>query len=305
MIQKFQINGLRWIHVTKPTGRDMEQVRNLFSFHPFVTESILSPTLHPLVEGFEDHLFLVLHFPIVHVADPRENRVAEVDFLITKQTLVTITYIDFPRLDTIYRTLKEQQAAIFTAEGHSGFLLHYIIDHLFQEHIKDLDKIEKEIMKVEKGIFQTRGRGLTVESISHIRRDIIDLRKPLRTQASVMTSFREKAEKFYGKQLSPYLLDLSVAEDRVLTLIESQRETMDMLYETYNSLLSARISRIIATLTIFSAVILPLSFLASIWGMNQKAMPLRDGPHDFWIVVGIMATFAFVLLLYFRKKQWL
>ena len=302
--QEFATNGIRWVYVTKPNAEDIEYIRQLFPFHQFVMESIVAPTLHPFVEDFDNHLFLILHFPIIYRGH-QENKVAEIDFLVAKDILVTITYLDFERFDKVYQFFKATMAEI-TQPNHrnAGFLLYRIIDRLFGEHLQDLDVLEKAITKIEHKIFEKRGH-LTVEDISHVRRDIIDFRKPLRSQATVLTTFREKAERFYGKQMAPYLHDLSVTEDRVLTFIENQREKMDMLYETHVSLLSSHISRIISTLTLFSAIILPLSFLASIWGMNQKVMPLRDEPYDFWIVVGIMAAVTLGLLLYFRKKQWL
>ncbi len=304
MIQEFRTNGLRWVHVIKPDDRDIEHIRGVFEFHPLVMENIIAPTFHPFVEDFESHLFLILHFPMIY-RGRQANKIAEVDFLVAKDILVTITYLEFSRLDEIFLSFQRKgDAQPFPTKTHSGFLLYHIIDGLFHEHIKDLEFLEKEVTKIEDKIFQ-KHRRLTVEDISHVRRDILDFRKPFKSQATVLTSFREKAERFYGKPISPYLLDLSVTEDRIRNLIENQKEMMDVLYETHTSLMSSHLSRIITTLTLFSAIILPLSFLSSLWGMNQKVMPLRDGPHDFWIVIGLMAIIALLLLWYFHRKRWL
>ncbi|MBI5913370.1 magnesium transporter CorA family protein [Candidatus Azambacteria bacterium] len=301
---ELKINGIKWVYINKPSAKDIEQIKEIFPFHPLVMESIVAPTFHPFIEDFEGHLFLILHFPIIFPGH-QANKIAEVDFLITKKTLVTITYIDFPRFDQLFRSLLEDaHLQKQFAKTHAGFLLYYIIDRLFQAHMKDLDFLEKEVTRIEDKIFEKHGR-LTIEDISNVRRDIVDIRRPLRSQLSALASFRDKAEKFYGKDFAPYLLDLSVNEERVITLIENQKETMDVLYETQTSLMSDHISQIMRVLTIFSAIILPLSLVTSIWGMNLRAIPLSDWQFSFWIIVILMMLVGAGLLLFFRKKRWL
>ncbi|OGD31883.1 hypothetical protein A3C91_00405 [Candidatus Azambacteria bacterium RIFCSPHIGHO2_02_FULL_52_12] len=299
------INGIRWVSVHKPTHEDIAFIADLFSFHPFVTESIIAPTLHPLVEYFKDHLFLILHFPLIERTQA-PNHIVEVDCLITKDTLVTISYMAFERLETIFEDAQKNPAIRKQlARKHTDFLLYRIIDRLFQKQLEDLDYLEKEITHIENKIFKRDDR-LTVEEISHTRKDILDFRRSINPQTVVLQSFVEKAERFYGKKsMAPYWSDLLTTEDRIKNLIENQKETMDVLYQTNDSLLSSRLSRIIAVLTIFSAVILPLNLISSIWGMNQRVLPLRDGPFDFWIVVGVMVAVALLLLLFFRRKLWL
>ena len=105
--------------------------------------------------------------------------------------------------------------------------------------------------------------------------------------------------------MAPYLTDIIVTEDRIMSIIDNQKETVDALYQTNESLMSSNISSIITILTIFSAVIMPLNLMASLWGMNHQTMPLRDGQFDFWIIMGIMAIIAVSLLVLFKKKRWL
>ena len=302
--QELKVNGVKWIHITQPSADDVTYIEKSFPFHPLVMESIGAPTLHPFVEEFDDHLFLILHFPLVFPG-AQTNRIFEVDFLISKKILVTITYSHFLRLDDIFKILvSDPKAQEQFTKKHSGFLLYHIIDRLLQEHIKDLDVLEKEVTRIEDKIFQ-KHMHLSVEEISHLRRDIIDFRRPLKPQITVLASFRERAGKFFGEEMIPYFLDMSVNEERIVSIVENQKETMDVLYETHTSIMSDHISQIIRMLTIFSAIILPLSLIASLWGMNHAYMPLRDNPFDFWIVVGIMSVVAVSLLVFFRRKNWL
>lgn len=299
------INGIRWISVQKPTHEDISFIADLFPFHPFVMESIAAPTLHPLVEYFKNHLFLILHFPLIE-RTTNPNHIVEIDCLITKDTLVTISYMAFERLEAIFEVAqKDPVIRKQLAHKHTDFLLYHIIDRLFQKQLEDLDYLEKEMTRIENKIFKKDDR-LTIEQISHARKDILDFRRPINPQTAVLQSFIEKTKVFYGKKsMTPYWSDLLITEDRIKNLIENQKETMDVLYQTNESLLSSKLSRIIAVLTLFSAVILPLNLITSIWGMNQRVMPLQQGEYDFWIIVGIMVAVAALLLLFFRRKFWL
>lgn len=299
------INGIRWVAVEMPSTDDLSFITGLFDYHPFIVESIVAPTLHPLAELFADHLFLILHFPLIERnRDP--NHIVEVDCLITKNLLVTITYMPFENLDAIFKNVQESiSIRKQLTHKHTDFLVYHIVDRLFKKQFEDLDYFEKEITQIENKIFKEDER-LTVEDIAHTRKDIIDFRRPLKPQVAVLSSFIEKATHLYGKKsMVPYWTDLLTSEDRIRNIIDNQKETMDVLYQTNESLLSSKLSRIIAVLTIFSAVILPLNLISSIWGMNQRVIPLRDGPNDFWILIGAMAAVAALLLLYFRKKRWL
>ncbi|KKT82591.1 MAG: hypothetical protein A3B99_03205 [Candidatus Yanofskybacteria bacterium RIFCSPHIGHO2_02_FULL_44_12b] len=297
------VNGVRWIHVSKPTEEDVNFIRSVFPFDPFVTESIVAPTLHPLIDDFENHLFLILHFPIIY-RGWQSNEIAEVDFLITKDVLVTVTYTEFDNIEEIFSAFQAEKIQKRGIGQQTGFILHYVIDNLFNKLISHLDFMEQEITSIEDRMFAKRDSRM-VEEISHARRDILDFLRPLRPQATVLETFAEKAEKFYGKTIAPYITDILVTEERIRSIIENQKEIINDLHQTNESLVSSNISSIIRILTIFSAVIMPLNLIASLWGMNHKQMPFRDGPWDFWIIVGFMIVVAILLLVIFRKSKWL
>ena len=178
--QEFVINGLKLFWLIRPDVHDIERLEKIFPFHPFVIESIKAPTLHPLIEDYDDHLFIILRLPIIYQTR-QANNIAEVDFLITKNILVIITYIDFRDLNEILGNVSggyvAQKDILRLRENHTGHLLYLIIDHLFQKLIHNLDIMEEEITKIEDKIFQKHDHAM-VEEISHVRRDILDFKRP-------------------------------------------------------------------------------------------------------------------------------
>ena len=170
--------------------------------------------------------------------------------------------------------------------------------------IHDLDFIEGEVRRIEDIIFAKQGPDI-VEDISHARRDILDFRRILLPSEQVLKQLPEIAKKFYGDEMEPYFADILTAEGKIQHLIENHKETIEALNATHESLLSNKISGIITVLTVFSAVIMPLNLIASIWGMNQRFMPLRDGLYDFWIVMASMGVMLAIFLALFRYKRWI
>lgn len=299
--KELSVGELKWVLIVKPAGDDIGYLKNIAAFHPLVIESTEMPTRYPLIEDYGNYLFLIMHFPIIS----KINDVAEVDFLITGNTVVTIVFRYFKNLDDIFDEVEgNQDIQKKVANQHTGAMLYYIIDQLFYRLIGDLDTTEEKITTIEDKIFR-RGGAKLVEEISRIKRDVLDFRRILIPQEEVLKLLPEKVEKFYGKQMKPYFMDIIVTESKIRNYLENQKETIEALHQTNESLMSNRISNIITILTIFSATILPINFIASIWGMNQRVMPLRDGPFDFWIIVSAMAGLVLLLIFIFKKNRWL
>lgn len=300
----FEKNGLKWLRVNEPTSEDFEYIKTVFRFHPLVIETITAPTLHPEIAAYRDHLFLILHFPIIF-RDQVANAVAEVDFLITKKIIVTLTYRSHPRLEEFFEKIsKDSRLQRRFVKEHSGELLYGIIDYLLGSLIHDLDFLEEQVTGIEEEIFENR-RPTLVEEISKARRNILDFRRITSPMQTVLNLLPQIGSKFYGKEMEPYFTDLLASESKIRHLIENHKETIEALQETNESLLSNQISQIIKLLTIFSAILLPLNLIASVWGMNQKSLPLSGGAHDFWIIISAMIAVALLLIAFFHGKKWL
>lgn len=302
--QEIALGGLRWIHVNQPTAEDLAFVKSLHAFDSIVLDYLASPTLHPSLEEFGDHIFFILHFPIIFRSD-HPNRAVEVDFLLTKDLIITFTYGHYQRLETLFehcQTDAHRQARYFRV--HSGYILYMILERLYHLMIRDRDYIEKSINKLERAIFAKADESL-VERISNLMRDILDFRRVFSTQDSILTHLPKALRRLYGTSSTPKFTNIMVTHDRIHMLIDNHKETIDSLQTTYRSIIDNRISRIVKVLTIFSAIILPMSLIASIWGMNQRALPLAKGPLDFWIVLSLMALTALTMIAAFKRARWL
>ena len=142
-----------------------------------------------------------------------------------------------------------------------------------------------------------------VREISLAKTDIIDFRRIINPQKEIFDSLMKEGVSFFGKSLSPYFSDLLGTFRRVWNALENYYEAISVLGETNQSLLSTKTNEEIKLLTIFSVIVLPLTLIASIWGMNIP-LPFQNNPFGFAILISIMGLSLLFMILYFKKKKW-
>lgn len=164
--------------------------------------------------------------------------------------------------------------------------------------------MDKIISAMENIIFKERNHDY-VEDISLLRREILDFRRTIHPQQSVLQSLEEEGKAFFGKNMRPYLSRIIGDYLRIWHILENHKETVEALHETNESLLSLRTAEITKNLTIMAFVALPLTLVANIFGMNVSSFPIVGRAHDFWIIVGIMLAGIIGMFLFFRWKKWI
>jgi magnesium transporter len=305
-METIKIKDLTWIDIVDPKKEDIEYLKQNFDFHPIVLNELTTPTLRPKVENYDHYLYMVLHFPIYHPKE-KTSKSMEIDFLITATTLITVRY---GKIQPLLEFWKKCEAKDF--DPHFGetiaSLLYCMIDELNNFSLRQLDHVTKKIDAIEKEIFGTenvRKEEKIVEEISIIRRDILDFRRTLKPQNTIFESLKMRGAEFFGKSGEPYFADIIGDHMRVWNLLENNKETIESLQEANDSLLSNRTNKIIKILTIFTAVVLPLTLITSLFSMHTDYLPIIGSGYDFWLVLVAMLVCALVMMIFFRKKKWL
>ncbi|MBU2564003.1 magnesium transporter CorA family protein [Patescibacteria group bacterium] len=302
-MNEIKINELTWIDVIDPDKKDIEHLSKKYAFDKITLKELLSPTLRPKVEHFDDYLFMVLRFPIYDPKEKSTNSI-ELDFLITKNTLITIRYESIKPLEEFWKTCQTQGQKL----NSPALLMHCILEELTNFSLRQIDHITKKINHLEKGMFKVRRakqEDELVKKISLIRMDILNFRRTIQPQESILESLKIRGVEFFGKKLKPYFTDIIGDHMRIWNLLENHKETIESLQETNDSLLTNKANRIMTVLTMFAVVVFPLTLLAAIFGMNTKYLPFVGTSNDFWIILSIMMIGTMFMLIMFRGKKWL
>ena len=304
-MQKIQIKNLTWVDIVDPKKEDIKYLESL-NFHPVVLRELQAPTLRPKVEEYDNYLYMVLHFPIYHPKE-KTSKSMEIDFLITKYSLITVRYGKIQPLQEFWNKCQVgDEASLFNYSAAS--MLYCMLQELDKFSLRQIDHVTKKIDLLEEKIFKEhdpKHEEKLVEEISIIRRDILDFRRILKPQESILNSLRTRGTNFFGQLTLPYFNDIIGDHLRVWELLDNHKETIESLQEANDSLLSNRANKIIKILTIFTAVMLPLTLIANLFSMHTDYLPKLGIEYDFWLVVGVMAILTIIMVVVFRKKRWL
>jgi magnesium transporter len=306
MLSNYKHKKIIWMDLESPTVDEVKSIMNKYSIHSFVADELLQPTIKSKVDVYEDIIFLVLHFPVFNLSK-MEYDSCEIDFVLGKDFLITTHYGTIIPLYEI--------AKIFEAEGiisekitmkNSGVLFFYIIKQLYEFSWNQLDRFQYNIEKIREKMFEKKGSlyDLT-RRISHIRKDAIDFRRIIYFHKEMFASLEHSALKLFGKDYLHYLNNINGEFLKVWNLMDSHCETIESFQETMDSLLSHRSNEIMKILTIMAFITFPLLFLANLFSMNTKILPIVGMQGDFWIILGLMILTTIGMFFFFMNKKWL
>ena len=294
-----------WINIQRPTNKDLNFLKKRFKIHPLVLDELINPSHRAKVENYKDYIFMILYYPI-YDQEKRITSPRELNIIATKNTLITSHYKSIFPLKTLFKSCRAYNEAktSYMAEG-PGPLLYYILSGFWKSCFSKLEGINNRLAKIEREIFSGKEKEMVLE-ISLVKTDIINFWRIIKPQNEVLDSLLKEGTDFFGQNLSPYFSDIMGIYDQVLNTLENHKEAILALEDTNQSLLSTRINEIMKILTIFSVILLPLTLISSIWGMNfMESLPLKDSPIGFWVISIIMLVITGGMILYFRKKKWL
>lgn len=298
-------NNLNLVVIKKPKEKDIDFLRNNYNLHPLVTDELTHPTFHPKIENYRDHSLLIIRFPQFNQSK-KEINASEVDFIITKNELILVQYTDFEALEILIKELElEDPKRQEYFETNTSLLLYNILNYLLRSLFPQMDHIIKKVDELEEKILKKKKQEELTLEILVFRKESIDFKRIFGPNIKVIEEIAEKPDPVLGTEMSPYFSDLHSISSRLMGLIIGQAETLSVLQETNETLISNKISTIIKTLTMFSVIVFPLTLFAAIWGMNVENMPLVGHPYDFWILIAMMGAGTLVFITFFKFKKWI
>jgi magnesium transporter len=296
-------SGLRWIHIEEPRLAHREWLEKHFDFHPLDFEDVYSRNQRPKLDSYDDYIFIVLQFPIFEKSTGRLLS-AELDLFIGPDYLITLPDTPLPPLSAMFERLKTRDdLREQNFSKGSGYLLYKIVDTNVDSSFPMLRKMGNKLDRLEDDIFEGRSSEI-VRDISNAKQEIINFRKIVRPQRAVLRDLERTKQRYLAEELEIYFDDISDAAERIWDTLENYKEVVEALESTNESVLSHRLNDSFRILTAASVIILPLTLIASIYGMNVP-VPGEGMPLAFWLILGVMAAMLVALVVVFRKRGWL
>src|SRR5919107_674063 len=278
-VELVEWGDLRWINIERPGPVDRAWLEEHFDFHPLDYEDVLSRNQRPKIDEYEDYLFIVLYFPVFDKTVGRLNA-AELDIFIGPDFLITLPNTPIPPVEYLFERCRshDEVRASMLSKG-SGYLLYKIVDDSFDYCFPMLRKIGNKLERLEEDIFEGRAE-------------------------EVVRDLERTKQRYLAEDLEIYFDDIVDASERIWDMLENFKEVVEALEDTNESVLSHRLNDVLRILTAFSVIMLPLTLIASIFGMNTR-VPGEENITAFWVVIVAMVLVLVGMLTLFRKRGWL
>src|SRR6476660_4353656 len=297
------VSALRWINIERPRPADRAWLEEHFDFHPLDYEDVFSRNQRPKVDEYDGYLFIVLHFPAYDKIVGRLNA-AELDVFLGPDFVVTIPNEPLQPVEYLFercRAREDVREQLFSKGP--GYLLYKIVDDSVDASFPMLRKIGNKLERIEEDIFEDE-QAEVVRDISNVKQEIINFRKVVRPQRAAFADLERTKTRYIADDLDIYFDDIVDASERIWDMLENYKEVVETLEETNESAISHRSNEIFRILTAFSVIFLPLTLIASIWGMNVH-VPGQNNTPAFYAVLAFMLVVLGGLLALFRRRGWL
>jgi magnesium transporter len=311
-VETISSHGLRWVNIERPSGAELSWLREEFDFHALDLEDVISRNQRPKIDEYDEYLFIVFHFPVFDASVGRLNA-GELDIFVGRDFLITIPNQPLQPVEYLFERCRQREdlrEQLF-ARG-SGFLLYRIVDDGFDYCFPMLRKIGNKLDALEDDIFSGRGASV-VRDISNVKQEIINFRKVIRPQRPLLRDLEHVKPRLLtpreGEELDIYFDDIADAHERIWDMLENYKEVVEALEDTNESVISHRVNDILRVLTAISVIVLPLTLIASLFGMNVGlpggADPAEGPTVSFWVILAVMIAGLLGMIAYFRKRGWL
>jgi len=298
-----EFKNITWIDFSDPGADDVLYLQENFDIHPLAIEEFMTPTYRPKATQYENCIFLTIHIPL-YDTKARTTYPGELDIVITKDHLITGHVKGIYQLDDFFAELEgsEGKRRIYMSKT-PAHLLYSILEMLLESCFPRIDHIHEKLENIEEQVFNGKEKEMVFE-ISVVKRDILNFRRTLKPQRHIIESLAQMKSKLIAPELSAYFQDLTGTNIRLWNALESNKETIESMEETNNSLLSNKLDFTMKVLTVFSAIMMPMTVYSNILAMSAD-IPFGKSPHAFAIHSSIMIFISICTIVVFKIRKWL
>jgi len=302
MMDTIKMGRLKWHHILNPGEEDFVFLRDKYHFHPLDIEDCRSLNQRPKIDIYDDYYFLILHFPNFD----RQNvfiKTKEIkvfwgeDYLISIEKSPWIT----GQLFSEYKERDDNDEDLDV--GTSDALLYRMLERLMREAIYLLRKVGLDLELINRELFGNKQVKI-IERISVTRKNIILINTIFKPQLRLFHKFETGQVSGFADNMEDYWGNILDYYQKMWDMTEDYEDLIEGLSKTFDSMQTNKTNEIVKILTLISSIILPLTFITSLYGMNVM-LPLAENVTAFWLLLVGMVSISVLMIVYFKRKRWM
>ena len=297
-----------WVDMLAENDAQVEEAKyvmlNIFKFHYLTVEDCIETRNQPKIEAFPNYIYFIVHGVRPEETSSSNFVTKELDGFLGDNYVVTFHVERFRSIKAVKQQIR---TSTFACQRGAAYVLHQVLDQLVDLYMPMVDDFDRAINELEERVFaMRRGGGRSIlEEIMDLRRSVARLRRITARQLEVLYRISHGEFTQIPTNILPFYRDVHDHLLRISDLAENYRELISGLFDIHFAVVATKTNEVMKTLAVVSAIILPLSLIAGIYGMNFDNMPELKTPYGYFITLGTMAIVTIVLLIYFWKRGWI
>lgn len=295
-----------WIDLCGEVPHEREMAKdllaNVFKFHYLTIEDCLETRNQPKIEGFPDYLYFIVHGVKPEVTKATNFVTKELDGYLGSNYVVTF---HVERFQSIKNVKAQVRSNPFICSRGSAYLLHQILDRIVDLYMPLVDEFDESITVLEERVFGMKtSNNQILEEIMDLRRSVARLKRISSRQLEVLYRMSHGEFPQVPEHVLPFFRDVHDHLLRITDLAESYRDLVGGLFDIHFAVVANKTNDVMKTLAVLSSIMLPLTLIAGVYGMNFENMPELKSQYGYWMTLGSMAVLTIILLLYFWRRGW-
>lgn len=289
-----------WADVSDPTSRDFEELAEEFGFHHLSIEDCQNAHQRPKVEEYAGYYFIVLYEAELAGANDRLE-LRELNIFLGKNYLVTVHSRPIRAIATASRLWHEWTDR---AEQGAGLLAYLLIDGIVDDYLPLLDIMSDRMDDLEDSIFGV-WRAEVIEEIFSIKKKLLYLRRSITPLRDVFNTMLRREQPIFPRETHVYFQDVFDHLIRVADTIDTLRDMLSSTMDAYLSVSGNRMNKVMKRLTSISTILMSMTLIAGIYGMNFALMPELRWRYGYVFALCSMVGVGLSLYVYLKKVKWI
>ena len=287
-----------WVDLVDSTKEEIKYLGDLLDLHPVSIEDLSDEGTRVKIEFFDDYNFIVLY----NIIYETRIRKYEYDIVIGRNYIITK---DLGKEIKLLENIKRDQKDLFKILSKGpDFLLHIIMDRIIDSYFLILDKLDIIIEETEDKLFDDSEKAC-MKKVIELKRDVSLFKRIVVSEREEILGLLRKESLFVSDESKIYLRDNYDGIISIFESLDSMRDSLIGIQDTYLSFTSNRLNEIMKVLTIIATIMMPLTLITGIYGMNFDFMPELRSPYGYYSVLLLMLAIGLSMIYYFRKKGWM
>ena len=288
-----------WVDVTDPQDKDFDDLAREFGFHPLAIEDCRHPHQRPKIDEYSGYYFIVVYEASLNEDCQLELR--ELNVFLGPNYIVTV---HSQPIRAIENARKHWRGWTDLAERRTGIVMYLLIDPIVDEYLSLLDRLSDRLEELDEQIFDDF-HPEALEEIFRVKKQLLFMRRTVAPVREVFNTLLKREQPIFSRETLVYFQDVYDHLIRVVEAIDTLRDIVGSTMDAYLSVSGNRLNKVMKQLTSISAILMSITLVSSIYGMNFQFMPELGARFGYVGALSAMLVIGLALYFYFRKINWL